>query len=74
MFGETQKTRNHLLVRNKTLRIVLATLGIISVTIGGIGVVLPVLPTTPFILLAGLLFSFSSERLETWLEHNRFLG
>nr|WP_319472298.1 YbaN family protein [uncultured Sphaerochaeta sp.] len=62
------------MVRNKVLRILLAFLGIISAILGGIGVFLPVLPTTPFVLLAGLLFSFSSERLGNWLEQNRILG
>ncbi len=62
------------MVRNKALRIILAFLGIISVALGGIGVFLPVLPTTPFVLLAGLLFSFSSDRLGNWLEQNRILG
>ncbi|MGE4453761.1 MAG: YbaN family protein [Sphaerochaeta sp.] len=62
------------MVKNTVLRFILATLGIIAVTLGGIGVFLPVLPTTPFVLLAGLLFSFSSERLGDWLEQNRLLG
>ncbi|MCK9347965.1 MAG: YbaN family protein [Sphaerochaeta sp.] len=62
------------MVRNKVLRLILAFFGIISVVLGGIGVFLPVLPTTPFVLLAGLLFSFSSERLGNWLEQNRILG
>lgn len=62
------------MVKNTVLRVILATLGVIAVTLGGIGVFLPVLPTTPFVLLAGLLFSFSSERLGAWLEQNRLLG
>ncbi len=64
------------MVRNKVLRLILAFFGIISVVLGGGigGVFLPVLPTTPFVLLAGLLFSFSSDRLGNWLEQNRIFG
>ena len=36
-----------------------------------IGVALPILPTTPFILLAGWLFANSSERYERWLKRTR---
>jgi uncharacterized membrane protein YbaN (DUF454 family) len=63
-----------LLVKNKPLRILLMILGLLFTALGAIGIVLPVLPTTPFILLAGFLFSFSSERLGTWLENTKTFG
>ena len=49
-------------------------LGWIFFVIGGIGAFLPVLPTTPFMLLALWAFSKSSERFHHWLYHHRVLG
>lgn len=47
--------------------------GLSSVVLGAIGVVVPLLPTTPFILLAAFAFARSSVRLTRWLhDHRRF--
>jgi uncharacterized membrane protein YbaN (DUF454 family) len=51
-------------------RAVYSALGVICVGLGAVGVVFPVLPTTPFILLAGLLFLRSSDRMHRWLRHH----
>lgn len=48
-------------------RNLLLALGWLSVAIGMIGVVIPILPTTPFLLLSGYLFARQSSKCEAWL-------
>ena len=52
----------------------LVTLGILSVVLGMVGVFVPVLPTTPFLLLAAGCFMRSSPRLYNWLIHHKWFG
>jgi len=39
-----------------------------------IGMFLPILPTTPFVLLSAYLFSKSSHKLHTWIKSNKIFG
>ena len=48
--------------------------GLLSLMFGIVGVVLPLLPTTPFVLLAAFCFSKGSTRLHTWLLEHRLFG
>lgn len=51
-----------------------ATAGGISLLLGIIGIPLPLLPTTPFLLLSAFCFSQSSERLHKWLTNHPTFG
>ncbi|MFO7736668.1 MAG: YbaN family protein [bacterium] len=52
----------------------LITAGIISLILGTIGVFLPLLPTTPFLLLSAACFIRSSEKLYNWLIDHKLFG
>ena len=58
----------------KTMKFLFAFLGSVSLVLGIMGVFLPVLPTTPFLLLAAAMYMRSSQRLYDWLMSHKHLG
>lgn len=66
----TPQARGH----GAVMRALWLVLGLFFVALGFIGVFLPVLPTTPFLILAAACFARSSTRLENWLLNHRHFG
>ncbi|MEX1166980.1 MAG: YbaN family protein [Hydrogenophaga sp.] len=60
--------------RSRLIRALLWAAGSVSLALGIIGVVLPGLPTTPFILLAAACYAKASPRLHQWLLNHRWFG
>ncbi len=60
--------------RSMTVRLVLVALGTLSLAVGVIGAFVPVLPTTPFVLLAAACYMRASTRFYRWLTGTRVFG
>ncbi len=63
-----------MIIQPLPLRFVVMGAGWVSLSLGIVGVFLPLLPTTPFVLLAAYCFSKSSARLHHWLIQQPQLG
>jgi len=59
---------------NRIVRFILICLGTLCVALGVIGIFVPILPTTPFLLLAAFCYARSSQRFLHWLLANRWFG
>lgn len=59
---------------DKLKRRLLIITGTICVAIGVIGIFIPILPTTPFLLLAAACYLRSSQKFYNWLMNNRLFG
>ncbi len=56
------------------VRLIWMIAGLTALALAFIGVVLPLLPTTPFLLVAAFAFARSSPRLEAWLVNHKHFG
>jgi len=59
---------------SRAVRVLLWSCGVAALVLGAIGIVVPGLPTTPFVLLAGACFVRASPRAHAWLLRNRTFG
>ena len=78
VFLKLRKSGNNLDKKKQTLKkpikILLIAAGTILIGISIIGIFIPILPTTPFVLLAAGLYAKSSTKFYSWLINNRVLG
>lgn len=58
----------------KLVKTFLICTGLLSLVLGIVGIILPLLPTTPFLLLSAACFAKSSVKLHTLLLRNKYLG
>ena len=61
-------------MKKRLTRTLLIVSGTLCVALAALGLFLPVLPTTPFLLLAAVCYARSSERFYHWLVTNRWFG
>ena len=68
------KSNKNEIISNKFFRYLLIIAGTIFLVFGIIGIFLPILPTTPFLLLAAACYARSSQRFYNWLMNNKWFG
>ena len=56
---------------NKIKKYIYVTVGLLAFAIGAIGIILPILPTTPFLLLASFCFVRGSEKFDRWFKSTK---
>lgn len=60
-------------IRDPMKRTLVATAGFAALGLGGLGVVTPIMPTWPFVLVALFCFARSSDRVRNWLVQNHVI-
>jgi uncharacterized membrane protein YbaN (DUF454 family) len=72
--GEATRAERRIAPRSPAVRLVYLGLGCLFVPVGAVGLVMPLLPGTVFLILAAACFARSSPRFEQWLLEHRYLG
>ena len=60
--------------KNRVIRAILFFVGTIALILGILGIALPILPTTPFLLLSLACYLRSSQRMTKWILNNKYFG
>jgi len=55
-------------------KLLIILLGFVALVLGAAGIIVPLLPTTPLVLLSAACFSRSNKKLDTWLRQSRIFG
>ena len=61
-------------IENKFIKTILLICGFLSLFVAILGIFLPLIPTTPLVLLAAYFFSKSSDKIHSWLINNKLFG
>jgi uncharacterized membrane protein YbaN (DUF454 family) len=69
-----QISRNVEAPGNMLSRLLWNIAGTVSLAVGVVGIVVPVLPTTPFLLIAAACYLRGSKRMYDWMVENRYVG
>jgi len=69
-----RKSKQRNKTSNQLLKWIFISAGTIFLGLGILGVFLPILPTTPFLLLAAACYARSSKRIYDWLINNKWFG
>jgi uncharacterized membrane protein YbaN (DUF454 family) len=73
-FKPTCTDLNPILIKMDIKRLLFVILGTLFLGVGIVGIFVPILPTTPFLLLATSFYVRGSEKFYNWLINNRILG
>ena len=58
----------------KPTKVLLITIGTFFIGVGVVGIFIPILPTTPFLLISAALYARSSKKFYDWLINNKIFG
>ena len=61
-------------MKSKIINGILISFGTLFLIIGLIGIIIPILPTTPFLLLAAACYFKSSKKFYNWMMNNKIFG